>query len=147
MTLTLMDATADDAAAWHGLWQGFLDFYGVALDPAVTAHTWARILDPDHRMSCRIACDGEDALGFAIHHHHCSTWVMGDDVYLEDLFVAPAARGRGVGRALIEDLMELGRKHGWHRLYWNTDHENAAARRLYDSFDTTDGHVRYRLIL
>lgn len=84
-------------------------------------------------------------LGFAIHHHHESTWVMGADCYLEDLFISPAARGKGLGRALIEDLMEIARKRGWHRLYWHTDTGNANARRLYDSIVPADGHIRYRL--
>ena len=85
--------------------------------------------------------------GFALHLHHSSTWVMGEDCYLEDLFVQPSRRGAGVGRALIEDLITLARKRGWHRLYWHTDTENHSARRLYDRFVQTDGHIRYRLTL
>ena len=145
--LDIRAVQAADEAAWRGLWDGFLGFYAVTLDPAVTDHTWARILDPGHRMACRLAFADGTALGFAIHHHHCSSWVMGDDMYLEDLFVAPDARGQGVGRALIEDLIALGRAKGWHRLYWNTDRNNAAARRLYDSLAQDDEHIRYRLTL
>lgn len=147
MGYAIREAQAQDREAWSGLWDGFLAFYDVTLDPAVTDATWARIIDPGHRMTCRMAFDGPKALGFAIHHHHCSSWVPGDDVYLEDLFVAPEAQGKGVGRALIEDLIAIGRARGWHRLYWNTDHDNAAARRLYDRFCQTDGHIRYRMTL
>ncbi len=147
MAFAIREAAGHDWTAWSGLWHGFLDYYGVTLDPAVTAATWARILDPGHRMTCRMAFDGDSALGFAIHHHHCSSWVPGDDVYLEDLFVAPEARGQGVGRALIEDLIAIGRARGWHRLYWNTDRDNSAARGLYDSICPDDGHIRYRLTL
>jgi GNAT superfamily N-acetyltransferase len=86
-------------------------------------------------------------LGFALHHHHASTWVMGDDCYLEDLFVAPVARGQGIGRALIEDVKALAWAKGWHRLYWHTDEGNTTARKLYDSFAPSDGHIRYRLKL
>ena len=57
------------------------------------------------------------------------------------------ARGKGVGRALIEDLATLARAAGWKRLYWNTEITNAAARKLYDSFTPDDGHIRYRLTL
>ena len=147
MTLHIQTAQAADHTHWLPLWHGFLGFYGVTLDPAVTAATWARIIAPEHRMTCRIAFDDGQAVGFAIHHAHCSTWVVGDDVYLEDLFVAPQARGQGVGRALIEDLIAIGRTRGWHRLYWNTDRGNAAAQRLYNSFCRDDGHIRYRLTL
>ncbi|MFN3847423.1 MAG: GNAT family N-acetyltransferase [Paracoccaceae bacterium] len=147
MKLAIRGATEADLGAWTALWNGFLAYYNVSLQPTVTAATWARIVDPDHRMTCRMAFDDNRALGFAIHHHHCSSWVPGDDVYLEDLFVAPEARGKGVGRALINDLIVIGRANGWHRLYWNTDRTNTAARTLYDSFCTDDDHIRYRLTL
>ena len=147
MALTIRDCVAGDEAAWRGLWDGFLTYYGVDLDPAVTAFTWARLMDPANALKARLAVEGDQVLGFAIHQHHPSTWVMGDDCYLEDLFVDPAARGRGVGRALIEDLIALARGQGWQRLYWNTDTSNETARRLYDSFVQDDGHIRYRLVL
>ena len=147
MTYEIRAAIAADQMAWDGLWQSYLTFYGVTLAPEVTAATWARIIDPAHRMGCRLALEDGQVTGFAIHHAHCSSWVAGEDVYLEDLFVAPHARGTGVGRALIEDLIALGRAQGWHRLYWHTGHDNLAARRLYDSFCEEDGHIRYRLTL
>ena len=67
--------------------------------------------------------------------------------YLEDLFVDPAARGHGIGEALIQDLIDIGRERGWSRLYWHTRASNEAARRLYDKFVHADDFVRYRLIL
>ncbi|MDO8883036.1 MAG: GNAT family N-acetyltransferase [Pseudotabrizicola sp.] len=147
MSIVIRRASATDEQAWRGLWRDYLAFYDVTLPPEVTAATWARCGDPGHLMTCRLAFEGDTLLGFAIHHPHCSTWVAGEDVYLEDLFVAQAARGKGVGRALIEDLIALGRQQGWHRLYWHTNHDNTAARRLYDSFCHEDGHIRYRLTL
>ena len=140
----IRDASPDDRRAWLTLWQGFLDFYKTDLDPAITAHTWDRLMDPANAMKMRVADAPEGLVGFAIHQHHPSTWVMGNDCYLEDLFVDPAARGQGIGRALIEDLQDLAKAQGWHRLYWHTNHDNAAARRLYDSFGPADGHIRYR---
>lgn len=147
MALTIRDCAAGDEAAWRGLWDGFLTYYGVELDPKVTAFTWARLMDPANALKARLAVEGDQVFGFAIHQHHPSTWVMGDDCYLEDLFVDPSARGRGVGRALIEDLIALARGRGWQRLYWNTDSTNETARRLYDSITPDDGHIRYRLTL
>lgn len=147
MTVAIRDATADDESAWRGLWAGFLAFYGVALDPAVTDRTWARLMDPASSLKARLAVVDGRVAGFAIHQHHPSTWVLGEDCYMEDLFVAPDARGQGVGRALIEDLIQLARARGWHRLYWHTDHDNADARRVYDRFVKADGAIRYRMRL
>ena len=147
MTLTITTATPTDEAEWRNLWAQYLAFYRVSLAPEVTAHTWARILDGASPLTARLARRGGVLVGFALHHHHASTWVLGDDCYLEDLFVTAAARSGGVGRALINDLMALARASGWHRLYWHTDQENLTARRLYDSFTPPDGHIRYRLKL
>ena len=148
MTRTFIrNADPADEPVWRKLWQGFLDYYEVTLPPAVTNHTWVRLMDPACPLKARLAERDGQIIGFSIHQHHPSTWVMGDDCYLEDLFVTPQARGSGAGRALIEDLIALARARGWKRLYWNTDHENEAARRLYDSFTPSDGHVRYRLTL
>ena len=69
-------------------------------------------MDPTSPMKARLAVLPDRIAGFAIHHHHCSSWVSGDDCYLEDLFVNPAARNQGIGRALIEDLQTLARGRG-----------------------------------
>ncbi|MGL4281386.1 MAG: GNAT family N-acetyltransferase, partial [Albidovulum sp.] len=98
-------------------------------------------------LKARLAVIGGEVAGFAIRQHHPSTWVMGEDCYLEDLFVAEIARGHGAGRALIDDLRTLAKAKGWHRLYWHTDRNNARARALYDSYVEEDGHVRYRMTL
>ena len=105
------------------------------------------MMDPASPLTGRFAFAGPQMLGFALHHHHASTWVAGDDCYLEDLFVADAARGQGVGRALIDDLIGIARTKGWHRLYWHTDETNTRARALYDSYVQSDGHIRYRMAL
>ena len=143
--MIIRDATPADEAAWHDLWQGFLAFYNHPLDPAIVANTWARMLDPACALNLRLAVVEGRPLGFAIHQHHPSTWVMGEDCYLEDLFVLPEARGQGLGRALINDLIDLARAKGWHRLYWHTDETNVTARKLYDSFTPADGAIRYRM--
>ena len=147
MTVAIRDAMPADEPAWRGLWASYPAFYATELAPAVTTQTWDRLMDPASRMKIRLAFGDGVLLGFAVHHFHCSTWVLGDDCYLEDLFVAPEARGQGIGRALIEDLKTIAKSKGWHRLYWHTDEGNATARALYDSFSPSDGHIRYRIAL
>ena len=141
------EAVAADEAGWRTLWDAYLHFYHMDLAPGVTAATWARILDPAGGIGMRVAEEEGTLLGFATWVTHPSTWTLTPDCYLEDLFVGEAARGKGVGRALIEDLAALGRTLGWSRLYWHTAEGNAQARRLYDSFTPADGHVRYRVKL
>ena len=143
----LRDARPEDETDFRRLWQGFCDGYGLALPPEVTAFTWTRLMDEGNALTARLAVVDGVAQGFAIHQHHPSTWVMGDDGYLEDRFVPPEARGKGFGRALIEDLVAIGRRNGWRRLYWLTEIENQTARKLYDQFCDNDGHIRYRMTL
>lgn len=144
----IRDATAADEAGFRRLWDAYLAFYDVTLAPAVTDQTWARILDPASPLSARVAVDGAGKVhGFAVWHHHIASWHLANDLYLEDLFVDAAARGTGLGRALLDDLFALARARGFGRIYWHTDEGNARARSLYDSYAPADGHIRYRLKL
>jgi GNAT superfamily N-acetyltransferase len=143
----IRDAAPADRKAFLALWQGYLDYYGVDLAPEVTAATWARLLDPASPVKARLAEVDGQVMGFAIHLHHPSTWVLTEDCYLEDLFVAPEARGQGLGRALIDDLIALARGKGWGRVYWHTRIDNEKARALYDQYVGWDDHIRYRLRL
>lgn len=144
--LRIRDITQGDEAAWRDLWAGYCAFYDTQVSPAVTARTFARMLDPAAPLFGRVAeLDGR-VVGFAICVLHDGTWVDAPICYLEDLFVAQDCRGQGIGRALIEDLIALGRAAGWSRLYWHTRTDNPA-RRLYDLFTPADDFVRYLIRL
>lgn len=143
----IRDANGGDEAAWRRLWADYLRFYDADLPGAVTSATWNRILDPVSPVSALFAEHGGQITGFAVYVLHEGTWTTAPQCYLEDLFVNAQARGRGTGRALISRLIELGKTHGWSRLYWHTRRDNAAARRLYDQFLTADDFVRYRMVL
>ncbi|MDE1149262.1 MAG: GNAT family N-acetyltransferase [Azospirillaceae bacterium] len=92
-----------------------------------------------------VARTGDGAVAGICHYVlHLNTWCVTPVCYLEDLFTDPAHRGRGVGRALIDHLVALGRERGWNRVYWQTHQDNATARRLYDGVaGGNDGFVRY----
>ena len=142
------DAAADDRAGWERLWEGYLDHYRTELPAAISDLTWARCLDLQSPVWMRVVPGAHGPIeGFAIHVLHPSTWAAGESCYLEDLFVAEHARGRGVARALIDDLLAQGRARGWSHVYWVTEDKNARARALYDSYAPADGYVRYRLPL
>lgn len=136
-------ALPSDEPAWRDLWQAYCAFYGTALPDEVTRRTWRRILDPDSSVMCIVAEADGRVVGFANCVVHENTWETQAVCYLEDLFVAPAARGQGTGAALIEWLRNAMRAEGWARLYWMTREDNVQARRLYDRFGQADGFVRY----
>ena len=75
------------------------------------------------------------------------TWTIGNYCYLQDLFTAPEARGRGAGRALIEAVYERANSAGASRVYWLTHESNATARALYDTLADRPGFIQYRHLL
>jgi GNAT superfamily N-acetyltransferase len=140
---TIRSALPSDEVTWRKLWRAYCDFYEVDVSDEVTSRTWKRILDPDSAVMCVVAEVDGQVYGFANCVVHENTWETQPVCYLEDLFVTPAARGHGVGRALIEWLRNSMRAEGWARLYWHTREDNARARKLYDRFAEADDFVRY----
>lgn len=139
----IRSALPSDEAVWRQLWRGYLDFYASPIADEVTSRTWTRILDPDSAVMCIVAEVDGQVCGFAHCVVHENTWETQPVCYLEDLYVAPQARGHGVGTALIEWLRNAMRAEGWARLYWMTREGNAQAGRVYDRFAQADDFVRY----
>lgn len=83
-------------------------------------------------------------MGFAHSLYHRSTWTAGDYCYLQDLFVADEARGRGVGRILIEHVYADAKRQGAARVYWSTHQSNHNAMLLYDRIAERSEFIQYR---
>ena len=147
MSLEIRAALAADKQRWFILWQGYLDFYKTELSTEQSSLTWQRILDPEFNMKCAVAIDDGLIVGFTTYSLQNSTWSEGGHCYLEDLFVDPAMRGKGVGRALIEYVKSYAIENNCSRLYWNTDEDNATARKLYDTYTLESGKRQYRIAL
>lgn len=73
------------------------------------------------------------AIGFALFFHNFSTFEGRPGIYLEDLFVAPEARGSGAGKALLRHLAQLARDRGCARLEWSVLDWNEPAISFYRS--------------
>lgn len=145
MTLTVRPLEVADHEQWQKLWRGYLEFYETSLSQDVTNLTWTRILDPEAPVHGLCADDGAgNVLGIVHYLFHPVTWAAGPRCYLEDLFTAPEARGRGVGRALIEAVYRAADVRGADQVYWLTQQFNATARRLYDQVATATPFIKYR---
>lgn len=143
--MNIRQAKPSDRAAWEPLWQGYLAFYESELPGAVTDTTWSRFHDPAEPMRCLVAEDDDGSLlGFTNIIFHRGTWAIGEFCYLEDLFVAEHARGRGVARALIEAVYALADERGAERVYWLTHETNTTARALYDKVARHRGFIQYQ---
>ena len=144
--IVIRDPAAADEPEWRRLWAGYNDFYEKRVEETVTVATWRRLLLKSNGLLGRIALYDGTVAGFAACVLHAGTWTEQPICYLEDLFVDPALRGKGIGEALIDDLVAQAKEHGWSRLYWHTRDSNAVARRLYDKFAMADNFVRYRIV-
>lgn len=142
----IREIEAGDEAVWRELWAGYLTFYEASLPRATTDATWARIVNPAVPFLTTVAERDGQVIGFANAVLHPFTWSERSACLLHDLFVRPDLRGSGAGRALVQDLIERGRSEGWDRIYWLTKADNAAARRLYDTFAPADGFIRYKVV-
>jgi len=143
MSLIIRDITIADRAAWDVLWQQYLVFYQETLSQEQTDLTWSRLLDKDYELHGLVAELDGSVVGIAHFWPSYTTWQQNPDLYLEDLFVDPSARGSGIGRALINAVAEVGRGLGSAKIHWQTHKDNAVARRLYDSIGELSEFVIY----
>jgi GNAT superfamily N-acetyltransferase len=147
MSLIIRNVDRNDRPQWEVLWDGYNAFYGrsgpSALDPAITELTWARFFDPAEPVYCLVAVDGDEVVGLVHYLFHRSTTRAADVCYLQDLFTAESSRGHGIGRRLIEAVMDAARRAGSSRVYWQTKVDNHAARGLYDRVAKHTGFIVY----
>jgi GNAT superfamily N-acetyltransferase len=145
MTLTIRAIEEKDKSQWLKLWAGYLEFYKSTISPEQTELTWKRLINNELKMFGFVAENEDGVIGFT----HClfrpSTWTETDYCYLEDLFVDPTIRGKGVGRALMKKVFDLAKEKKSKRVYWTTQEFNKTARVLYDSITPVSEFVQYRL--
>jgi GNAT superfamily N-acetyltransferase len=138
----------EDYEQWLPLWDGYNAFYGrlgpTALAPEITAMTWARFFDAYEPVHALVAENAGRLLGLAHYLFHRSTTAIGPNCYMQDLFTSSDARGRGVGRALIDGVYARAREAGSPRVYWQTHESNLTAQRLYDGVAEKSGFIVYR---
>jgi GNAT superfamily N-acetyltransferase len=147
-SLSIRFVRRDDFDKWLPLWDGYNAFYGrsgaTALRREITDITWSRFFDAYEPMHALIAESEGELLGLVHYLFHRSTIAVEPDCYLRDLFTAQAARGKGVGRALIEGVYEQAKLAGSPRVYWQTHETNVTAQQLYDRIADRSGFIVYR---
>jgi GNAT superfamily N-acetyltransferase len=149
--LTIRTAVKEDYAQWLVLWEGYNAFYGrageTALPAEVTQMTWSRFFDAYEPMHALVAEASGNLLGLAHFLYHRNTTQIAPTCYLQDLFTAEEARGKGVGRALINAVYQQARLDGSPRVYWQTHETNQVAMQLYDTLAEKSGFIIYRKVL
>ncbi|MBM4482892.1 GNAT family N-acetyltransferase [Rhodococcus hoagii] len=135
-----------DEARWRVLFREYREFYELPESEEVVSRAWGWFMDPRHECKALVAeVDGE-ILGFAHHRRFSSPYTGTTGLFLDDLFTDPAARGRGVGRALIGRLTEMAAAEGHALVQWVTAEDNHQAQALYDTLAKRTNWVTYEAL-
>lgn len=135
-----------DHADWRRLWTAYLTFYETTLPESIYELTWKRLFtEGEFEPKGFIARVDGEAVGLVHYLYHRTCWSEANNCYLQDLFSAPEARGKGVGAALIAAVQEEAGTLGIKNVYWMTKEDNATARRLYDRVARRTGFIEYDL--
>ncbi len=135
-----------DFMQWNTLWKLYQEFYQVSLKEELSTLTFERLLNKSEPMECFVFEDGEKIVGFVHFIFHRSTWSERDSCYLQDLFVSPNCRSKGIGKQLIEAVYAEAKKKDCAKVYWLTHESNSTARILYDHVAENVGFIQYRKI-
>ncbi|HEX7355455.1 MAG TPA: GNAT family N-acetyltransferase [Mycobacteriales bacterium] len=141
-------AVPDDVPVLLGLIADLAE-YEHARTEAVATEDLLRgaLFGPDPVARCEVAEDDSTVIGLALWYRSFSTWTGRTGLYLEDLYVRPEHRGRGVGRALLARLARICIDRGWSRLEWSVLDWNEPALGFYRSIgaDPLDEWTVHRL--
>ena len=140
--------TPADFDAWAALYAGYGAFYKVTQTPAMRQQVWDWIHDPAHPLTALVATDEAGTLTGIAHYRPYPRPLSATTAgFLDDLFVNPDLRGRGIARALIAAITDEGRARGWSSIRWLTAADNATARALYDQVASATPWVTYEIKL
>jgi GNAT superfamily N-acetyltransferase len=146
-TIDIRPIQPNDFAAWKPLWDGYNAFYGrsdsTALRTEITQTTWQRFFDANEPVFALVVERDGQLVGLTHYLFHRSTTRIELTCYLQDLFTSPAARGQGIGKALIAGVCAAAKSAGVSRVYWQTHGTNSAGRLLYDKVARHDGFIVY----
>ena len=105
------------------------------------------LFGPQAKAAALLAFEGENPAGFAVYFYSYSTFLAKPGLYLEDLFVKPEVRGRGIGKRIFLELLRIAAANHCGRFEWSVLDWNEPAIRFYESLGAkAQGEwIRYRL--
>ncbi len=141
MTIQITALREEDRNRWNILARGYKTFYETTLPDIDYDVAWQRLMTRDDVFGFGATLDGQ-LVGITHYLFHTNVWAK-KICYLQDLFVDPEVRGKGVARGLIEAVAAHTRELGATRLYWLTQEHNTTGRALYDKVAKYRGFIRY----
>jgi ribosomal protein S18 acetylase RimI-like enzyme len=147
VTTTVRHIEIQDKASWRELYHAYLKFYESEPVESSTELLWNRLTKGERAVQGLVAVSNGEVVGIAHFHYQLSTWTHTFHCYLEDLYVAEDARGRGAATALISEVKKLAIEQKCSELFWITRESNHVARKLYDKVAKQSDFIRYEILL
>jgi len=148
MNISVSHVQSKDQEAWQVLYQGYADFYQVAMNEQILDKVWSWIFDDHFDFFCLVAKDQDGRLMGLMHCREMPSPLRGAMVgFLDDLFVMPEYRGSGCEQKLYQALNDLGKQRGWPFIRWITAEDNYRARALYDKISNKTQWQTYQMAI
>lgn len=133
-----------ERAEWEKMFHAYAEFYHVEISAEIINTVWEWIFDPNNDFWCDVAEDDNAVLVGFTQYQLMHRSLGGSMVcYLSDLYVNPEIRGGGVGRALIDNVVQFAKGKGIPGVRWLTQENNYTARRLYDTYVSKSDFLLY----
>jgi GNAT superfamily N-acetyltransferase len=141
--LTIRRAAAGDEQAWLELWTAWQSHMGGSVPDDVSASAWTQIITPGSGLFALLARSDERALGFANVSATPFAWTGGPILFLQDLYVVPEARGRGLGRSLLQAVYDEADAVGADQVFWMVDEADPDLQAFYARQGIRTPYLRY----
>ena len=142
--VTVRPVLASDHPAWSALYAAYAEFYRSPQTQAMRETVWSWLMDDRHEVNGFIAIDAAgNAVGIAHYRPFARPLAASTGGYLDDLFVAPTARGNEIGKQLIAAIVDVAKQKQWTVIRWITAEDNYRARGSYDRIATRTPWITY----
>jgi GNAT superfamily N-acetyltransferase len=131
--LIIREGSRSDAAQIHGLIKELADYEKAPQEVDVSIEDIEKDgFGDNQRFKTILACEEQEVIGMALYYERYSTW-KGPTLYLEDLVVKEAHRGKGAGKMLMDEILLIAKEGGYKRLEWQVLDWNSPAISFYEN--------------
>jgi GNAT superfamily N-acetyltransferase len=135
----------DDKNQWEMLYRGYADFYKVEMNDKILNTVWEWIHDNNHDV-CGLVYEQESKIIGIVHYRKMPSPLRGEYIgFLDDLFVEPNHRKKGVGEKIIREIKEISKRNNWNLVRWITLDDNIKAKSLYKKLSKKTNWEVYEL--
>ena len=144
--LSVVKLTSSHYDGWLKLYKLYAEFYNTSLSNTGTETTWGWLIDTNHPCTGIVVLEENLLVGLA-HFREMPSPLRGKYIgFLDDLFVDPNHRRKGIGEKMIEELNVISRRNNWNLVRWITRDDNTKAKSLYEKLSKKTNWEVYELI-